>query len=80
MLLPPLPPQGEGITSGLKKVTDDMKTKNRADRSSVVKMPDGPAAVGASATKGPAAAGGGRGGVPTGEPNLELVVRGRGWW
>lgn len=28
--------KGEGITSGLKKVTSDMKTKNRTDKSSVV--------------------------------------------
>lgn len=28
--------QGEGVTSGLKKVTDDMKSKNRADRSGAV--------------------------------------------
>ena len=28
--------QGEAITSGLRKVTDDMKSKNRADRSGVV--------------------------------------------
>jgi hypothetical protein len=27
---------GEAITSGLRKVTDDMKAKNRADRSGVV--------------------------------------------
>ncbi len=28
--------QGEGVTSGLRKVTDDMKTKNRAERSGAV--------------------------------------------
>lgn len=28
--------KGEAVTSGLKKVTDDMKTKNRTDKSSVV--------------------------------------------
>jgi len=28
--------KGEGVTSGLKKVTSDMKTKNRTDKSSVV--------------------------------------------
>jgi hypothetical protein len=28
--------QGEGVTTGLRKVTDDMKSKNRADRSGVV--------------------------------------------
>jgi adenylyl cyclase-associated protein len=33
--------QGDKITSGLRKVTDDMKTKNRADRGGLV--PDAPA-------------------------------------
>jgi len=28
--------KGDGVTSGLKKVTDDMKTKNRTDKTSVV--------------------------------------------
>lgn len=28
--------QGDNVTSGLKKVTDDMKTKNRTDRSGAV--------------------------------------------
>lgn len=28
--------QGEAVTSGLRKVTDDMKTKNRADRTGAV--------------------------------------------
>ena len=28
--------KGEGVTGGLKKVTDDMKTKNRTDKSSIV--------------------------------------------
>ena len=28
--------QGDNVTKGLKKVTDDMKTKNRADRTGVV--------------------------------------------
>jgi len=43
--------KGEGVTSGLKKVTDDMKTKNRTDKVSVVPAvaPKG----GASATKAP---------------------------
>ncbi len=60
-------PQGEGITSGLRKVTDDMKAKNRADRSGVVPATAAPAAPAAASV--PAAAGtAGRGGVPTGEP------------
>ena len=33
--------KGTAVTSGLRKVTADMKTKNRADRSG--KVPDGPA-------------------------------------
>lgn len=28
--------QGDNVTTGLKKVTDDMKTKNRADRTGAV--------------------------------------------
>ena len=28
--------QGDGVTKGLRKVTDDMKSKNRADRTGVV--------------------------------------------
>jgi hypothetical protein len=28
--------QGEAVTTGLRKVTDDMKTKNRTDRSGAV--------------------------------------------
>ncbi len=48
--------QGEGVTSGLRKVTDDMKTKNRADRSGVVPaLPS--AAAAAATTSAPAAAG-----------------------
>ena len=35
--------QGDTVTQGLKKVTDDMKTKNRADRSGVVSTTAGPA-------------------------------------
>ena len=29
-------PQGDSVTKGLKKVTDDMKAKNRADRTGTV--------------------------------------------
>jgi adenylyl cyclase-associated protein len=53
--------QGDKITAGLRKVTDDMKTKNRSDRGGFVPdAPAGRAAVGAppkasSATKTPAA-------------------------
>lgn len=53
--------QGTGVTSGLRKVTDDMKTKNRADRSGHVtatpaaaaKGAAKPAAAAAAAAKGP---------------------------
>ena len=31
-----MPLQGDTVTKGLKKVTDDMKTKNRADRTGAV--------------------------------------------
>lgn len=34
--------KGEGVTSGLKKVTSDMKTKNRTDKVSVVPAKDAP--------------------------------------
>jgi hypothetical protein len=34
--------QGTGVTSGLRKVTDDMKAKNRADRSGHVITPAAP--------------------------------------
>ena len=65
---------------GLKKVTDDMKTKNRADRVSTVTMPDtAPAPSSAGTSRGAAGgAGGGRGGgggIPTGPAKLELNDR-----
>ena len=37
--------QGDTVTKGLKKVTDDMKTKNRADRSGVVSTSAGMAST-----------------------------------
>ncbi|KXZ41813.1 CAP1 protein [Gonium pectorale] len=61
--------KGEGITSGLRKVTDDMKAKNRPDRTGTVPAstaPSGPAG-GAPAAAAPAAKGG-----PSGTPKLEL--------
>lgn len=50
--------QGTAVTSGLRKVTDDMKTKNRADRSGhVTAMPAAaapkPAVKPAAASRGP---------------------------
>ena len=62
--------KGEGLTSGLKKVTDDMKTKSRTDRTSVVSMSElnTPAAQ-----KGPA--GGARSTVPSGVARIELQDR-----
>ncbi|XP_010548053.1 PREDICTED: cyclase-associated protein 1 [Tarenaya hassleriana] len=55
-----------GVTSGLRKVTDDMKTKNRADRSGVVGV-----AEKESRTRSPAFS-------KTGPPKLELQM-GRKW-
>jgi hypothetical protein len=42
--------QGAGVTAGLRRVTDDMKAKNRADRSGAV-----PAAVSSGGSTGGAA-------------------------
>jgi len=64
--------QGDAATSGLKRVTDDMKTKNRADRSGVVVPVSAP-------SKGGAAAGAGKAGVAArGPPRFELEA-GRKW-
>ncbi|KAL9238203.1 hypothetical protein vseg_012663 [Gypsophila vaccaria] len=57
---------GGALTSGLRKVTDDMKTKNRADRSGVV-----PVAEKDSQVRSPAFS-------KTGPPKLELQM-GRKW-
>ena len=35
--------QGDNVTQGLRKVTDDMKTKNRADRTGAVSVASKPA-------------------------------------
>lgn len=48
--------QGTGVTSGLRKVTDDMKTKNRADRSGQVTATPAAAAPKAAPAKPAAAA------------------------
>lgn len=37
--------QGDTVTKGLKKVTDDMKSKNRADRTGVVSTSAGLASI-----------------------------------
>ncbi|GLC36585.1 hypothetical protein PLESTB_000164600 [Pleodorina starrii] len=68
--------KGEGITSGLRKVTADMKSKNNPDRTGAV-----PASA-AAAAAAPAAAGGSaaaarKAGQPSGPPSLEL--RGTKW-
>lgn len=47
--------QGSAVTSGLRKVTDDMKAKNRTDRTGVVS--GGPAAAAARKAAQPAAVG-----------------------
>jgi hypothetical protein len=72
--------QGEAITSSLRKVTDDMKTKNRADRGAavvVVKERDAASAPGAR----PGAAGAGRPGAaaPRGPPRLEFDAERKKW-
>ncbi|MEW5318136.1 MAG: hypothetical protein WDW38_009382 [Sanguina aurantia] len=46
--------KGEGITSGLRKVTDDMKTKNQEGRSGVVAPPGPSHEKPAAAAQGPA--------------------------
>jgi hypothetical protein len=58
LMCPPLMPQGDGVTKGLRKVTDDMKSKNRADRSGLVPQQApgaAPAAAAAPAAGGPKA-------------------------
>ncbi|KAG2497073.1 hypothetical protein HYH03_005069 [Edaphochlamys debaryana] len=59
--------KGEGITSGLRKVTDDMKAKNRPDRTGAV-----PGGSGSGAAAAGAAAGGPAKAAPVGPPKLEL--------
>ncbi|PNW83037.1 hypothetical protein CHLRE_06g304100v5 [Chlamydomonas reinhardtii] len=58
--------KGEAITSGLRKVTDDMKAKNRPDRSGTVPASAAPAPATAASASGKAAA------APSGPPKLEL--------
>ncbi|KAL9245020.1 hypothetical protein vseg_018719 [Gypsophila vaccaria] len=55
-----------GLTSGLRKVTDDMKTKNRADRSGAVPVVEKESRVRSTAS------------TKTGPPKLELQM-GRKW-
>ena len=51
--------RGEGVSSGLRKVTDDMKTKNRADRSGAVPAADSkPSAAGSGGVAPKAGSGG----------------------
>ncbi|KAJ3697672.1 hypothetical protein LUZ61_001377 [Rhynchospora tenuis] len=57
---------GKPVTSGLRKVTDDMKTKNRTDRTGVVNAPE------KSAPRGGAFS------FKTGPPKMELQM-GRKW-
>lgn len=67
--------KGEGITKGLKKVTDDMKTKNRADRTGAVLAAesDNP-----TTTKNTAAAAVKPAGIKQGTPRIECE-QGRKW-
>ncbi len=69
--------QGTDITKGLRKVTDDMKTKNRTDRSGFVSIPvkdkapaDGP---------GGATAAGGAGAKPAAPPRCEYDGERKKW-
>ncbi|KAL3158071.1 hypothetical protein ABBQ32_011678 [Trebouxia sp. C0010 RCD-2024] len=64
--------KGNTVTSGLKKVTDDMKSKNRADRSGAV-----PSST-PSATK-PSTSAAGKAAVPTSAPPRTELVLGRKW-
>jgi adenylyl cyclase-associated protein len=48
-----VPQQGDGITKGLRKVTDDMKSKNRTDRSGLVPQ-QAPGAAAPAAAAAPA--------------------------
>ncbi|KAL1563964.1 cyclase-associated protein 1-like [Salvia divinorum] len=57
---------GKQVTSGLKKVTADMKTKNRADRGGIVTAPEKGARAGSSSFS------------KSGPPKLELQI-GRKW-
>ena len=68
--------QGDKITSGLRKVTDAMKTKNRADRGGFV--PDAPAgrADGAGAAFSLASAGGA---APKPKPPAKVALEGKKW-
>ncbi|PSC76207.1 dipeptidyl aminopeptidase acylaminoacyl peptidase [Micractinium conductrix] len=66
--------KGSTVTSGLRKVTDDMKTKNQTERSGAV--PAGTAAAAAAAAA--PAVGGARGKAPPRPPRLECE-QGRKW-
>lgn len=61
--------KGEAVTAGLRKVTDDMKSKNRADRSGVVS---------ASAAPKPAAGAGPKAGAAPAKPP-KLALEGKKW-
>jgi len=65
--------KGDSVTGGLRKVTDDMKTKNRADRTGAV-----PAAAVSSPAKAAPAAARGAAAVAAKPPRLELEG-GRKW-
>lgn len=62
--------KGEAITSGLRKVTDDMKSKNRADRSGVVS---------AGAANPTAAAAAPKPAVAAAKQPPKLVLEGKKW-
>ncbi|KAG2432042.1 hypothetical protein HYH02_013112 [Chlamydomonas schloesseri] len=62
--------KGEAITSGLRKVTDDMKAKNRPDRSGAV--PGSSAATAPSSSSATPPSGKAAAAAPSGPPKLEL--------
>jgi len=64
--------KGEGITQGLRKVTDDMKTKNRTDRSGLVTVADHAQKEAASKASAPAA-------KPVGPPRCEFDPNRKMW-
>ncbi|GBG75815.1 hypothetical protein CBR_g21060 [Chara braunii] len=78
--------KGEGITKGLRKVSDDLKTKNRPDRSGVVPagaVGPSPAAAAPETPRGGGGGGGGGGSVRDAaarlSPPMFELINGRKW-
>lgn len=66
--------KGEGVTAGLKKVTSDMKAKNRTDRSGLVKAPAKKKAVAKGPKVGKTELAGGKWFVEGHVQNKEIVI------